>query len=391
MKALIKDCIVIDGTGNSPKEADIEITGDRISAIDKGISSKQNAYDKVIEGKGNFVLPGFINCHIHFSLNASQHPMNDMTKTDPYMLAIQGTVVAEKLLKAGITTVRDMGGKHFEVLALRNAIRAGIIPGPTVIAPGQALLMTGGHFNGIEVDGVASCLSAARSQLKAGADFIKVMATGGLGKPDEIPGAQELTFDELKACFSVAQMAGKTSAAHAHGLEGIKAIVDAGVTSVEHGTLLDESAMDAMIKNGTYLVPTFAAYWVMAEEGKQKGVPDYMIRASKWVMEEKMPRFKNAVAKGVKIAFGTDGGSPVNPHENVEWECNCLIEGGMSPMDVIKSMTINAADLLGLKDKVGSVEVGKIADLVVLGGNPLDDIKQLANVVDVIKHGVRIS
>ena len=115
--------------------------------------------------------------------------MNDMTKTDPYMLAIQGTVVADKLLKAGVTTVRDMGGKPFEVLALRNAIRAGIIQGPTVIAPGQALLMTGGHFSGIEVDGVPSCLSAARSELKAGADFIKVMATGGLGKPDEIPGA----------------------------------------------------------------------------------------------------------------------------------------------------------------------------------------------------------
>ena len=391
MKALIKDCIIIDGTGNPPKEADIEITDDKISAIDQGIGSGKNAYDTVIEGKGNFVLPGFINCHIHFSLNASQHPMNDMTKTDPYMLAIQGTVVADKLLKAGVTTVRDMGGKHFEVLALRNAIRAGIIQGPTVIAPGQALLMTGGHFSGIEVDGVASCLSAARSQLKAGADFIKVMATGGLGKPDEIPGAQELTFDELKACFSVAHMAGKSCAAHAHGLEGIKAIVDAGVTSVEHGTLIDEGAIDAMIKNGTYLVPTFAAYWVMAEEGKKKGVPDYMIRASKWVIEEKMPRFKNAVAKGVKIAFGTDGGSPVNPHENVEWECNCLIEGGMNPMDVIKSMTINAADLLGLKDKVGSVEVGKIADLVVLGGNPLDDIKQLANVVDVIKHGVQIN
>lgn len=391
MKALLKDCVIIDGTGNPPKEADIEITDNKISAIDKGISPKQNAYDKVIEGKGNFVLPGFINCHIHFSLNASRHPMNDMAKSDPYMLAIQGTIIANKLLKAGVTTVRDMGGKHFEVLALRNAIRAGIIQGPTVIAPGQALLMTGGHFSGFEVDGVASCLSAARAQIKAGADFIKVMATGGLGKPDEIPGAQELTFDELKACFSVAHMAGKSCAAHAHGLEGIKAIVDAGVTSVEHGTLIDESAIDVMIKKGTYLVPTFAAYWVMAEEGEKKGVPDYMIRASKWVMDEKMPRFKNAVEKRVKIAFGTDGGSPVNPHENVEMECNCLIEGGMSPMDVIMSMTINAADLLGLKDKIGSIEVGKIADLVMLGGNPLEDIKQLTNIVEVIKYGVQVN
>jgi len=387
MKILIKKGIIIDGTGAPPNEADIVIMDGKISEIGPGIGRKSSKFDNTIEAEGKYVLPGFINCHVHFSLNASPHPMNDMVRTDNYTLTIQGVQIAKKILKAGITTVRDMGSKHFEVLSIRNAINSGVIPGPTIIAPGQALLMTGGHFSGKEVDGVEACLSAARAQLQAGADFIKVMATGGLGKPDEIPGAQELTFDELKACFSVARMAGKTSAAHAHGIEGIKDIIRAGVTSVEHGTLMDEEAMDLMIQKKTYLVPTFAAYWVMANEGEKKAVPEYMVRSSQWVLEEKIPRFKKAVKKGVLIAFGTDAGSPINPHENLEVECRCMIEGGMTPMEVIVSLTKRAASLLQLGDKVGTLESGKRADIVLLGGNPLEDIAQVANVVGVLKDG----
>jgi imidazolonepropionase-like amidohydrolase len=390
MKTVIRGCAIIDGTGSPPKQANLEITGGKISAIGEAAGRESQANDRVIEAGGLYLLPGFINCHIHFSLNADKHPMNDMIKTDAYTLTIQGVQVASRLLKAGITSVRDMGGKHFEVLALRNAVNNGMIRGPTVVAAGQALLMTGGHFSGVEVDGTASCSSAARAQIKAGADFIKVMATGGLGRPGEIPGAQELTDEEIAACFRIAHMAGKTCAAHAHGVEGIRAIVNAGVTSVEHGTLIDESSMESMIDKGIYLVPTFAPYWIMAEEGKQKGIANYMIDASKWVMEEKMPRFREAVKRGVKIAFGTDGGSPVNPHEQIEVECRCMIEGGMSPMDVIVSLTRNAADLLRLGEKVGTLEVGKEADLVLLGGNPLEDIGHVANVRMVFKSGKEV-
>lgn len=388
MKLLLKGGTIVDGTGASPRKEDVEITDGRISAIEPGLANA--AHDQVIDVDGQFVLPGYINCHVHFSLNAGQHPMNDMVKTDAYTLTIQGVQVAGRLLKAGVTTVRDMGAKHFEVLALRNAINSGMLAGPTILAPGQALIMTGGHFSGLEVDGPASCLAGARTQLKAGADFVKVMATGGLGKPDEIPGAQELTAEELQACFLVARLAGKPSAAHAHGLEGIKASVVAGVSSVEHGTLIDEECMELMIDKGIFLVPTFAPYWIMAEEGKQKGVADYMINASKWVMAEKMPRFQQAVKKGVKIAFGTDGGSPVNPHEELATECRCMVEGGMSPMEVVLSLTRNAADLLRIGDKVGTLEVGKMADLVVLAGNPLVDISHVARVSRVFKAGVPV-
>lgn len=389
MRTIIKGGAVIDGTGAPPRQADLEITGRKISAVGPAVVREQEA-DRVIDASGQYLLPGFINCHIHFSLNAGKHPMNDMAKTDSYTLTIQGVQVASRLLKAGVTTVRDMGSMHYEVLALRNAVNSGMLQGPTIVAPGQALLMTGGHFSGIEVDGVNSCLSAARAQIKAGADFIKVMATGGLGKPDEVPGAQELTDEEIAACFKIAHMAGKPCASHAHGVEGIRAIVNAGVTSVEHGTLIDEQSMDVMVARGTYLVPTFAPYWIMAEEGKEKGIADYMIEASKWVMKEKMPRFREAVKRGVKIAFGTDGGSPMNPHEQTEIECRCMVEGGMSPMDVIVSLTRGAASLLRLDEKIGTLEAGKEADVVVLGRNPLDDIGHVADVKRVFKSGVEV-
>ncbi|MFC1799140.1 amidohydrolase family protein [Thermodesulfobacteriota bacterium] len=390
MKTLIRNGTIIDGTGESPTKGDILVIDDTIAEIEAGISVKDSV-DREIDADGMWVLPGFINCHVHFSLNASPHPMNDMVKTDSYTLAIQGAQIAKQMLKAGITTVRDMGSKHFEVLSLRNSINQGSISGPRIVAPGQALLMTGGHFSGLEVNGVSACLAGARSQLHAGADFIKVMATGGLGKPDEIPGAQELTFDELKACFDVARMAGKKSGAHAHGLEGIKDIIRAGVSSVEHGTMMDEESMEMMIERKTYLVPTFAPYWFMLEQGKEKNVPEYMIISSRWVMDEKIPRFRKAVEKGVPIAFGTDGGSPINPHDNLEVECRCMIDGGMSPMDVIVSMTRNAADLLGLGEKVGTLSPGKLADIVILKDNPLEDIGYLVRIAEVLKNGRSVS
>jgi imidazolonepropionase-like amidohydrolase len=383
MKIVIHHGLIIDGTGRSPKKGDIWIEDGLISTVGSSALSLNGA-DQVIDANGQCVIPGLINCHVHLTANASHNSLRDMQSADPCEATIIGVTVAQKLLKSGITTVRDMGSKHYEVIAIREAIQKGLISGPAILTAGRALLMTGGHFLGLEVDGVDACLAGTRSQIRAGADFIKVVATGGLGK---VPGAQELTYEEMRACFEVALRAGKTCAAHAHGTSGIKDAVRAGVTSIEHGTLLDEEAMDMMIERETYLVPTFAAYSRIVKHGEEKGVPGAIIQSSHWVMEEKRPRFRDAVKKGVHIAFGTDGGSPINSHENIVEECRCMLEGGMAPMEVILSLTQNASRLLRSDSSVGTLEPGKQADIVLLGGNPLENVEELANVVAVIKKG----
>ncbi len=385
MKIIIRDGWIIDGIGCDPVKGDLLVAEGVIKNIGSIPLSVAKGADLVIDGKEKWVLPGFINCHVHLTANASHDSLRDMQSADACEATIIGVTAAERLLKAGITTVRDMGSKNYEALSIREAVNRGMIAGPTIVAAGRALLMTGGHFLGQEVDGVDACLAGARSQIRAGADFIKIVATGGLGK---MPGAQELTYAEMRACCDVALRAGKASAAHAHGTSGIKDAVRAGVSSIEHGTMLDDEAIDMMIKGGTYLVPTFAAYSSIVKDGVRRGVPDHIIRSSRWVMEEKRARFKEAFEKGVPVAFGTDGGSPINNHENVVEESRCMMEGGMSPMDVIISLTRNASRLLRLEGSVGTLERGKQADIVLLGGNPIERVEELANVAAVIKKGV---
>lgn len=391
MRLLFRNGTIIDGTGGRPFPGWVLVEGRKIAAIGEGQPDpsvlERSSPDTEIDCLGCALLPGLINCHVHLAMDASEHPMSRLAARDAYSALLCAVENARKMLMAGFTTVRDCGGRDFEILALRDATASGLIQGPRIVSCGQALLMTGGHFLGRQVDGPADARKAAREMLHRGADFIKVMATGGLGKPGERPGAQELMLDELSAAFGVARVADRTSAAHAHGAEGIRDSIEAGVTSVEHGTFLEAEMADAMAQRGTFLVPTFAAYAIMAREGETGGVAPYMVEASRQVLEAKLPRFRYALEAGVKIAFGTDAGSPLNPHDDAVTESVEMASAGMSSMAVILALTSRAAELLRLDHLLGSLRPGKSADLVLVEGDPVRDLRALGRVRLVVKAG----
>jgi imidazolonepropionase-like amidohydrolase len=247
--------------------------------------------------------------------------------------------------------------------------------------------MTGGHYIGRVVDGPGEVRKAAREMIHKGADFIKVIATGGVGKPGEQFGAQEFFYDELSEAFGVARMANKPSAAHVHGLEAIRDCIRAGVTSVEHGTFIDAETAEMMAEKDVFLVPTFAVYACMAKKGQFGGVASHMMDSSKTILEAKVSRFRYALNAGVKIAFGTDAGTPLNTHEDIVTEAQEMVEAGASNMTVIKSLTDWAAKLVKLDMVIGSISQGKVAELILLDGNPLEDIAALGKVVMVVKEG----
>jgi imidazolonepropionase-like amidohydrolase len=303
--------------------------------------------------------------------------------------ALRAAVHAKKTLESGVTTVRDMGGKNYIDLALRDAIAGGMIPGPRMLASGRPVVMTGGHGWPMarEADGPDEVRKAVREQLKAGADVIKLMATGGVMTPGVEPGSPQLTLEELKAGVEEAGKAGRRTASHAQGTTGIKNAVLAGITSIEHGIFLTDEVIELMLERGTYLVPTLVApYWIV-KKGRAAGIPDYAVKKSEDVIEAHLASFRKALAAGVKIAFGTDAGTPFNEHGANTFELELMVENGMSPMQALEAGTRVSAELLGIADKVGTLEPGKLADVVVVAGNPLDDIKAVREVRLVIKEG----
>ncbi|NLY50521.1 MAG: amidohydrolase family protein, partial [Firmicutes bacterium] len=223
--------------------------------------------------------------------------------------------------------------------------------------------------------------------LRAGADVIKLMATGGVMTPGVEPGSPQFTYEELKAGVEEANKAGRRTASHAQGTTGIKNAVLAGITSIEHGIFLNDEVIELMLERGTYLVPTLVApYWIV-QKGRAAGIPDYAVRKTEAVIDAHMASFRKALAAGIRIAFGTDAGTPFNEHGANTFELQLMVENGMSPMQALETATRSSAELLGISDKVGTLEPGKIADVVVLSGDPLADITAVRNVKGVIKEG----
>lgn len=401
----IKAGTLIDGSGGAPvNNAVIVIQGDRITAAGAGVAVPAGA--RVIDLTGLTVLPGFIDAHVHLT----GHIIGDgdwqhIDVTDPPAAhALLGAAHAQQTLEAGFTTVRNVGAFRFTDLALRDAINAGWLPGPRVLGAGTSFGINGGHCDGsagfaegvlgrpaggrIEdgaADGPDEVREAVRYNVKYGADLIKICATGGVLSPADSVGVQQYTEDEMRAIVDAARMSERRVAAHAHGTTGIKAAVRAGVTSIEHGSILDAEAVALMKDRGTYLVPTLMAGEQVSELARSGRLPPAIAAKALSIAPRMARSFRMALDGGVKIALGTDAG--VFPHGRNGHEFTLMARGGMTPMQAIVAGTRTAAALLGLEGHVGTIAAGAQADLVAVRGDPLADITLLERVDFVMKDG----
>lgn len=392
LKALVGGKL-IDGTGGaSIEDAVVIVEGDRIHSVGKAGAITVPAGAEIIDVSGKTIMPGLINCHTHLCLDGSPDPITawrQRSLTENVLIAAKH---AEGTLRAGVTTVRDLGGWDGVDLGIRKAIRDGLILGPRMLVSGKMLCMTGGHghFMGREVDGPDEARKGAREQLKAGVDVIKVMATGGVMTPGIEPGSAQLTHEELRAAVEEAEKAGKLTATHAQGTAGIKNAVRAGIDSIEHGFFLDAEAIDAMLGRGTFFVPTLAALYHITENGPESGIPEFVLKKAEGAIDAQLDSFRRAREAGVRIAAGNDGGTPFNRSDNLASELERMVAVGMSCMEALTTAHSAAAELLRMAEQIGTVEPGKLADLVVLDSDPQIDISAVRQVHLVIKDGQRI-
>lgn len=383
---------LIDGTGAQPKEnVTLVIREGRIAEIREDTAGVDTRTGEIIDLEGRTLLPGLINAHVHVMMDAGPDPFAYFRLNDLASVVLKAAKTGERMLRAGITTARDLGGYEYAELALRKAFASGEFAGPRLLCAGKVITMTGGHGwdMGIEADGPDEVRKAARQNLKKGVDCLKFMATGGVLTPGVEPGAQQLGEDELRAGIEEARKVGKRTATHAQGTEGIKAAIRAGIDTVEHGIYLDEEAIEMMLSRGVVLVPTLAAPYQIVQAGEAKGVPAYAVEKSRRVMDAHRKSFEWAVSAGVTIAGGNDGGTPFNPSEDLLTEMRLMSEWGLGNMGAIQAATYGSAMALGLSEETGTLQQGKWADCIVLekDSDPLMDIQALGRVWKVIKQG----
>ena len=385
-------------TGNYLTDQIIWIEGDRIKAIGKAADIQKQLPDgaKIIDLSSSTVLPGLIDCHTHLTMGPNTLGPGRLHVSYPRM-ALMGARNARVTLEAGFTTVRNVGAGGYSDIALRDAIRAGDVPGPRMLVSGPALSITGGHgdenflapqysstSDGV-ADGVAAVTEKVRQNIKYGADVIKFMATGGVLSEGDNPELAQFSLEEMKAIVETAHGLGRKVAAHAHGALGIKNAVLAGVDSIEHGSYINEEDIQLMKERGTYLCPTvYLEEWLM-ENYQSLGFTASMTEKMKLVLPIARQHESHAFQSGVKVAFGTD--AAVYPHGLNAHEFAMMVKMGLPPLKAIQAATVNAADLLGWSDRVGTLEPGKFADIVAVQGDPLGDVSVLENVGFVMKGG----
>jgi imidazolonepropionase-like amidohydrolase len=378
---------IIDGTGTEPVRG-------RSVVVEKGVITAVVEDARAPRGHGvdlagHTLLPGLINSHVHLCLGAEADPARAMREEPLALTAIKALLRARETARAGVTTVRDLGGREYAELAARRAIQEGLIDGPRIVAAGRPVCMTGGHGHwlGREADGPDDARKAVREQLKAGADVIKIIATGGVLTPGVEPGSPQMTFEEMRAAIEEASRAGRRTAAHAMAATGISEAIDAGITSIEHGVYLTEEIVAHMRRDGTFLVPTLNAPAAIATGGLAAGIPEYMVRKSEQVVPPHVASFQLAHRAGVRIAAGADSGTPLNFHGSLLPELTLMVKYGMTPLEAIRSATVTAADCLGLGEVTGRVAPGYAADLIAVAGDPAERIETLADLKLVLVNG----
>ena len=389
------DGAVIVGDGRVLEHASVLVEGERIVKVaGRNINIPKDA--QKIPMDGQMLLPGFIDSHIHICFDCSPDPIASALSESQTMTTLKAANSARQTLLAGVTSVRDMGGKDGIDLGIRQAINSGLIPGPRMIVSGQLICMTGGHGwqMGLEANGVDEVRKAARGQVKAGVDIVKLMATGGVLTPAVEPGSEQLTEEELRAGVEEAHKAGKKTATHAMGTRGILNALRAGIDSIEHGVYLDEEAVSLMMERDVPLIPTLSALFNIASKGIEAGIPAFAVEKTLKVKPFHLESIRMAREAGVRVAMGTDAGTPFNIHGENLGELKFLVDCGFSPMEAIEAGTRIAAQVLGLEKELGTVEEGKLADLILIEGNPLEDIEILAKrelIRLVMKDGKQVS
>lgn len=382
---IFKNATLINGTGSKPIERGILVVEDQHIVFAGNSEHWKEAEGKSyveIDLAGKFILPGLIDCHVHIACECFPDSVLNGPLGWTTLIMLRH---AQNTLAAGITTIRDVGGRHHLEFSLRKAVEAGLFAAPRMSLAGKLLSITSTGsewYEGMyrEADGVDEVRKAAREQLKAGADLIKVLATGAVLAPGEKPGAAQFEMEEIRAAVVEAAKVGKIVAAHAHGIDGIRNAVEAGAKTIEHGTYLnqDPRVMEHMAKEGIFLVPTLKAGFDVIY-GDKPDIPDWIMEKSKETQEDAMLSLRRAHEMGVPIAMGTDAATPYNFHGENAMELEYMSQAGMSAMDCIVASTKNAARALGWENKVGTLESGKLADLIVVNQNPLENLKSLAD------------
>ena len=399
MELVLAGAALIDGLGGEPLEnAAVYVQDERIAWVgqmDNLPAAAQNAAWADLSGK--WLLPGLIDAHIHVCYNGAESVFALLERPRD-ALVLEAVDIVRRILSHGTTTVRDIGGEKYIEMSLRSAIQAGFIQGPRMKTSGRVISMTGGHAHFIarEADGPDEVRKAAREQIKAGADTVKLMATGGSATPGQDIMASQFTVAEIKAAVETAHMMGRTVAAHCHGTGGIKNCILAGVDSIEHGTYLDEETADMMVANGAALVLTLGVGNPDLESYPLSPVQQADAERRRPMIEKGIGQIRKTIAlarsKGVLLGSGSDaGGNPLAPHHySMARELELLVANGIPPMEAIGIVTLNNAKILRWEDEIGSIEPGKFADLLVIDGDPLADIRQVRQVAAVYQGGKKV-